>query len=121
MAIPPISPVGAGLNAASMGLGPAGISATTPDWAIPGIGSPEAAQAAAPQHGFASMLADQVGQVQDLQTQAAQSAQALATGQTSDASSVVMDIERARLGMQLAAQVRNKLVEAYSTIWQTQV
>ena len=35
--------------------------------------------------------------------------------------SVVMTIERARLAMQLASQVRTKAVEAYTDIFHTQV
>ena len=51
---------------------------------------------------------------------AAQS-QALATGQTLDVTSVVTAVQEASLSMQLASQVRNKAVEAYSEIFRTQV
>ena len=53
--------------------------------------------------------------------QSAQSAQALATGQASDPSAVVMAVEKARLSMQLASQIRTKAVEAVNDIFHTQV
>ena len=47
--------------------------------------------------------------------------QALATGQATDPTSVVMAVERAQLAMQLAAQIRTKAVEAAQDIFHTQV
>ena len=47
--------------------------------------------------------------------------QALATGQASDPTSVVMAVERAQLAMQLASQIRTKAVEAAQEIFHTQV
>ena len=52
---------------------------------------------------------------------AAAQSQALATGQTQDVTSVVTAVQEASLSMQLASQVRNKAVEAYSEIFRTQV
>ena len=54
-------------------------------------------------------------------TIAAAQSQALATGQTQDVTSVVTAVQEASLSMQLASQVRNKAVEAYSEIFRTQV
>jgi flagellar hook-basal body complex protein FliE len=67
------------------------------------------------------MLANQVQNLQGLQNDAAQQSQALATGQAADPSQVVMAVERARLGMQLASQIRTKLVEAQQDVFHTQV
>ena len=53
--------------------------------------------------------------------QAAEAAQALATGQAADPTAVVMAVERAQLAMQIASQIRTKAVEAAQTIFQTQV
>ena len=47
--------------------------------------------------------------------------QALATGQATDPTAVVMAVERAQLAMQLAAQIRTKAVEAAQDIFHTQV
>ena len=97
------------------------------EWNVPGISSvggdvPGASGAAGgPQESFGQMLAGQVDQLQGLQNDAAQQSTALATGQAADPSQVVMAVERARLGMQLASQIRTKLVEAQQDIFHTQV
>ena len=88
------------------------------EWAIPGI---EQATPTRSGGGFGQLLADQVRQLGATQTEAAQQAQALATGEASDPTAVVMAVERAQLAMQLASQVRNKSVEAVQTIFSTQV
>ena len=71
--------------------------------------------------GFSSVLGKQIGALADLQTQGAEASQALATGTATDASEVVMAVERARLSMQLASQLRTKGVEAINEIFRTQV
>ena len=98
------------------------------EWQVPGVsgvggdvpGASGAAESAGGQ-GFGDMLANQVQNLQGLQTDAAQQSTALATGQAADPSQVVMAVERARLGMQLASQIRTKLVEAQQDIFHTQV
>ena len=67
--------------------------------------------------GFSSLLKG----LADTQTEAAAQSQALATGQASDPTSVVMAVERAQLAMQLAGQIRTKAVEAAQDIFHTQV
>jgi flagellar hook-basal body complex protein FliE len=52
---------------------------------------------------------------------AAQAAQQLAAGTASDPSQAVLAVERARLAMQLAAQIRTKVVESVNDIFHTQV
>ena len=88
------------------------------------IESPEpgAAGAAAPQGaGFGSFLTDKIGELSKLQDDAAHGAQALASGQASDPAAVVMSVEKARLSMQLASQIRTKALEAVNDIFHTQV
>ena len=70
---------------------------------------------------FGSFLSHQVGELQSLQDQAAQGAQALASGQATDPTQVVMAVEKARLSMQLASQIRTKATEAINDIFHTQV
>ena len=70
---------------------------------------------------FSSVLGEQLSKLSDLQTEAADAATALATGTATDPSSVVMAVERARLSMQLASQLRTKGVEAINEIFRTQV
>ena len=71
--------------------------------------------------GFAQALSNSLGKLDAAQADAAQQTQALATGQAQDLSTVVMSVEKASLDVQLASQVRNKLVEAYNDIFRMQV
>ena len=96
----------------SVGLGDAAIPG------LPGAGGTDAAGAGG--KGFGGMLADQIGALDKLQTDAAAGSRALAAG-NADPTEVVMAVERARLGMQLASQIRNKAVEAVQDIFHTQV
>jgi flagellar hook-basal body complex protein FliE len=70
---------------------------------------------------FGGMLTNAIEGLQNQQVDAAQASQGLAAGTISDPTEVVMAIERARLSMQLAGQIRTKATEAYQTIFQTQV
>lgn len=100
-------------------------------WALPkttgaewSVGADPAAQtpaAAEPAGGFGSMLGGAIDSLQHTQDVAAAQSQALATGQTQDVTSVVTAVQEASLSMQLASQVRNKAVEAYTEIFRTQV
>ena len=71
--------------------------------------------------GFGSVLGKQLGQLSELQAEGAAASQALATGTATDPASVVMAVERARLSMQLASQLRTKGVEAINEVFRTQV
>ena len=84
-------------------------------------GAPGAVEGAGGSQGFGGMLADQVKSLQGLQDNAAQQSQALATGQATDVSQVVMSVERAQLAMQLAANLRDKGTEAFQESFRTQV
>ncbi len=90
-----------------------------PEW---NVGAVDGAQAA-PQtgSGFGDMLGKSLQSLADSQTEASSASQALATGQASDPTSVVMAVERAQLAMQLASQIRTKAVEAAQDIFHTQV
>jgi flagellar hook-basal body complex protein FliE len=70
---------------------------------------------------FGDVLTKAVGELNQTQVDAADQAQKLATGQTSDVNSVVMAAERAQLTMSLASTVRDKSVAAISDILHTQV
>ena len=70
---------------------------------------------------FGGALTQAIQGLSDSQTQAADAAQSLAAGTATDPSSVVMAVERARLGMQLASQIRQKAIEAEQDIFHTQV
>jgi flagellar hook-basal body complex protein FliE len=83
------------------------------------VGAVEPAQPSA--SGFGDMLSSSLQSLADSQTEASSAAQALATGQASDPTAVVMAVERAQLAMQLASQIRTKAVEAAQDIFHTQV
>ena len=71
--------------------------------------------------GFSSVLGKQLSALSDLQAEGAEASQALAAGTATDPASVVMAVERARLSMQLASQLRTKGVEAINEVFRTQV
>jgi flagellar hook-basal body complex protein FliE len=76
---------------------------------------------AAPTGSFGGVLLGQLNSLNDLQLQAADQSQALATGQATDVAAVVNTVEQAALSMQLAVGVRNKAVEAYQEIMRMQI
>jgi flagellar hook-basal body complex protein FliE len=92
---------------------------TGPEWSI----APADGGQATPQtgSGFGDLLGKSLQSLADSQTEASSAAQALATGQASDPTAVVMAVERAQLAMQLASQIRTKAVEAAQDIFHTQV
>jgi flagellar hook-basal body complex protein FliE len=92
------------------------------EWRIAPVDAPEAGAAnGADAAGFGGVLGDALGELANTQAEAATGAQALAAGTAQDPTAVVMAVERARLSMQLASQVRNKLVEAAQDIFHTQI
>ena len=99
------------------------MSVTGPEWSVGDVGSVGNVDGttAAPTQGFGSMLGDAIGKLDATQTQAAQASQTLIDGTATDPSSVVMQVERAQLAMQLASQIRTKATEAYTDIFHTQV
>lgn len=82
-----------------------------------------AAQADAPRGaaGFGAALERALGQLNELQLQADQAGQALATGQLRDVAQAVIAAEKASLALQLAIQLRNKAIQAYQQVMQMQL
>jgi flagellar hook-basal body complex protein FliE len=93
--------------------------AASAEWRIEPIGRTEAPADAG--GGFGAMLGSALQSLNASQTEAAEAARALATGQAEDPTAVVMAVERAQLSMQLASQIRTKAVEAAQDIFHTQV
>lgn len=94
------------------------------EWSVGAVGDAAASKAAAaeqPGNGFGAMLGDAVAGLQAQQEAAATQATELAAGEAQDITAVVSAVEQASLSMQLAAQLRNKAVEAYTEIFRTQV
>jgi flagellar hook-basal body complex protein FliE len=118
MPVGPIDPSMAAMGAEWQVPGISGLDGPTQD----GAGATGATESAdGPRESFGQMLAGQVEQLQGLQTDASAQSQALAAGEAVDPSEVVMAVEKARLGMQLAGQIRTKLVDVQQEIFRTQV
>lgn len=98
---------------------PSALASQAAGWTLQGPS--KAAAPTDPAGGFGSMLTNAIGSLEQTQQAAAAQSQALATGQTTDVSSVITAVQEASLSMQLAAQVRNKAVEAYTEIFHTQI
>jgi flagellar hook-basal body complex protein FliE len=89
------------------------------EWRIDAVAAPDSASEQG--GGFGAMLGGALESLTASQTEAAEAAQALASGQAEDPTAVVMAVERAQLSMQLASQIRTKAVEAAQDIFHTQV
>jgi len=100
--------------------GIAGISGLSGS-SLGGVGSVQSPSTGSGSGGFGSMLTDAISGLNQSQNTAASDSVALATGQASDVTSVVSDVEKANLEMQLAVQVRNKAVDAYEEIMRMQI
>jgi len=70
---------------------------------------------------FGDVLAQQIGNLAELQETAASASQSLANGTATDIASVVTAVEKAQLAMQLAGQIRTKGSEAINDIFHTQI
>ncbi|MCW2972283.1 MAG: flagellar hook-basal body protein FliE [Thermoleophilia bacterium] len=71
--------------------------------------------------GFASMLADKISSLSSQQTAASNEMNAVATGQVDDVAQSMVRIEQANVSLQMATQVRNKVIEAYQEIIRMQI
>lgn len=85
------------------------------------VGTLERGGGSAGSGGFGSMLTNAISNLNQTQNTASSDSVALATGQASDVTQVVTDVEKANLEMQLAVQVRNKAVDAYQEIMRMQI
>lgn len=97
------------------------VGAIAAEWQIPGVGSPAGAAPAEGGGGFGSVLAEQIGNLTELQESAASASQSLANGTATDITSVVTSVEKAQLAMQLAGQLRTKGSEVINDIFHTQI
>jgi flagellar hook-basal body complex protein FliE len=70
---------------------------------------------------FGQMLSGQIDALEKTQVQAGDATRSLADGTATDPSAVVVAVEKARLSMQLASQLRTKGLEAFNDIFHTQV
>jgi flagellar hook-basal body complex protein FliE len=94
-----------------------------PEYTVPGVETPPELAPSAPEQpeSFGSMLGDSIDRLEGMLAEASQESAALAAGEADDLTSVVVAVERAMLGLQLATQVRNKAVEAYQDLFRMQI
>ncbi|MDP2872508.1 MAG: flagellar hook-basal body complex protein FliE [Bacillota bacterium] len=86
---------------------------------VGGAPAPAAPASAGPT--FQNSLTQALRQVNELQLQAEDLAQALAAGQAQDLHQVMLAAEKANLSLQFTLQIRNKVIEAYQEIMRIQV
>ena len=95
-----------------------------PEWSVGSVAPLDGAQDATTQGaqggGFAGALGQAMSSLQSDQQAATTAVQGMVTG-TADPTEAVMALERARLSMQLAGQIRTKAVEAFQDVFRTQV
>ena len=89
------------------------------EWQIESPTATDGAQQGAGKFGGA--LTKAISALEDGQNQAASAAQSVVDGSATDISTATMTVERARLEMQLASQVRNKAIQGFEEIFHTQV
>lgn len=109
--IPAISPALGQLNPSEWSVGSVGGVGGAQNNNVPATGSGS----------FSGALSNAIGSLEQTQANATSAAQGLATGQLSDPTQAVTAVENASLSMDLAAQIRDKLVSAETTIFNTQV
>lgn len=70
---------------------------------------------------FSELFQKSIQSLNDSQLKADETVQKFLTGEVQDIHTVMIALGEARLAMQLAVEVRNKLVEAYQEIYRMQV
>ena len=101
------------IPAISGAIGPLGPS----EWSV----APPNQSPAAGNGSFGDALTGAISSLESTQANATTAAQQLATGQLTDPTQAITSVENASLAMDLASQVRTKLVDAVNTVFSTQV
>ena len=83
--------------------------------------SAEAAAGAAPSGQFATWFSQQLSEVNSSLIKADHGVQQLAAGDSANLHQVMIDLEQAKLSMQLVMQVRTHLLDAYRELMQMQM
>jgi len=110
------------IPAISGAIGPIGPS----EWSVGSVGSigqdPAAVNAAGGTDGsFSGALTGAISSLEQTQANATTASQQLATGQLADPTQAITSVENASLAMDLASQIRTKLVTSINNVFNTQV
>ena len=98
------------IPAISGAVGPIGPS----EWSVAPVQNPN-------RPNFSGALTSALNGLESTQAAGTTAAQQLATGQLTDPTQAVTAVENASLAMDLASQIRTKLVESVQNVFQTQV
>jgi flagellar hook-basal body complex protein FliE len=110
------------IPAISGAIGPIGPS----EWSVGSVGgigqdASTAVNGATGGGSFSGALTGAINSLEQTQANATTASQQLATGQLTDPTQAITSVENASLAMDLASQIRTKLVSAVDTVFQTQV
>ena len=111
------------IPAISGAVGPLGPS----EWSVGSVGgvgqggTPGTNAAGGSDGSFGSTLTGAINSLEASQADATTASQQLATGQLTDPTQAITSVENASLAMDLASQIRTKLVDAVNTVFQTQM
>ena len=97
-------------------IGPLGPS----EWSVGSVGSVTQGAPSSGNGSFASALTGAINSLEQTQANGTNAAQQLATGQMTDPTQAITAVENASLAMDLASQIRTKLVDSVNTLFQTQ-
>ena len=103
------------IPAISVAIGPLGPS----EWSVGSVNQPAAGTNGG--GSFSGALTGAINSLEQTQNNATTASQQLATGQLTDPTQAITSVENASLAMDLASQIRTKLVSAVDTVFQTQV
>ena len=81
----------------------------------------DAAEAAAGTGGFANALKAKLTELNAQQADSAMASEDMATGRVDDIAQTMLRIEQANVSLQMATQMRNKVIEAYQEVMRMQM
>lgn len=88
----------------------------TPASVVSGIEKLSSANKVNQEQSFTNILNDAINNVQETETEAKQDSVDLLTGANDSIHTVMIEAEKAELALNLAIQVRNKVIDSYNTI-----
>ena len=114
-----ITPVTASASALPTDFAPPTLSPT--DTSTGGVVGTDPASTGTSGQSFGGALSSALDSLSASQANATAQTQALVTGKSTDVASVAMSVEQASVSLELASDVRDKMVSAYQTIFGMQV
>jgi len=88
---------------------------------ISNLNSTGSTKTASTSSNFTDILSDAIGNAQDTDTAAQEQNAALLTGEADDLHTPIIEAQKSELALNLAIQIRNKVVDAYNQVMNMQV